>query len=238
MNSIKPIVNVRHLGRIGYNKALQIQEACIKAINDAAKEQVKPNNTLLLLEHQPVYTVGIRSKLYSKEEENKLKALGADFVRTNRGGLITFHGPGQLVAYPILYLGDFNARRSIKWYVENLEKTIINMSNAFDIKATTSPYTGVWVGNDKIAAIGIHRDRNVTSHGVAINCDIDLTWFSHIVPCGIPDRGVTSLSRLLGRTVTVSEALPPFLGAFQDHFNCHLAGWSPDRVSFQCGNTP
>ncbi|XP_076323829.1 lipoyl(octanoyl) transferase 2 [Tachypleus tridentatus] len=227
MISGKPIVVLKNLGYLAYQQALTIQKKLVQQLHETLAPQKIPlcdyrHNFLLLVEHEPVYTVGIRSSTYTASEEQKLRALGADFVKTNRGGLITFHGPGQLVAYPILYLGDFNPKKSMKWYVCQLEQCVIHMCKYYGIQASTSPYTGVWVKDKKIAAIGIHGSRYVTSHGVAINCNTDMSWFHHIVPCGIPDKGVTSLSQELGKNITVTEAATYFLQAFVEHFECTL----------------
>ncbi|KAK1786056.1 hypothetical protein P4O66_017791 [Electrophorus voltai] len=213
----KTSVNVVNLGRIAYCNGLKIQEHYVRKHFDSS---CQTPNTLLLCNHYPVYTIGIRRAHYPVEEEQRLKQLGADFFRTNRGGLITFHGPGQLVCYPILNLGYF--KKSLRWYVCELERTVIKMCSKFGIKASTSPDTGVWVGNNKICAIGIHCSRYVTSHGLALNCNTDLSWFDNIVPCGIMGKGVTSLSQELGRDVTIEEATQVLLEAFSDHFNCTL----------------
>ncbi|KAJ8266578.1 hypothetical protein GJAV_G00132080 [Gymnothorax javanicus] len=180
MTMKKSVVNVLSLGRISYGHALQIQERCVRQRLDSPS---KFPNVLLLCEHDPVYTIGIRQSMYSPVEERRLKNLGAEFYRTNRGGLITFHGPGQLVCYPILSLGCFT--KSVRWYVYQLEKTVIDLCWKFGIKASTSPNTGVWVGDNKICAIGINCRMYVTSHGFALNCDTDMRWFENIVPCGI-----------------------------------------------------
>ncbi|XP_062872991.1 octanoyl-[acyl-carrier-protein]:protein N-octanoyltransferase LIPT2, mitochondrial [Trichomycterus rosablanca] len=217
MPSVKPSVNVVNLGRVAYRSALQIQQHYIKQHFDSS---IQTPNTVLLCEHKPVYTIGIRQAPYPAEEEQRLKDLGADFVRTNRGGLITFHGPGQLVCYPIINLGCF--KKSVRWYVCGLEHLVIQMCAKFGIKASTSPDTGVWVGNNKICAIGIHCGRYITSHGLGLNCNTDMSWFNHIVPCGIVGKGVTSLSRELGRDVTVQEVVPVLLQAFREQFNCTL----------------
>ncbi|KAK7172209.1 hypothetical protein R3I93_004499 [Phoxinus phoxinus] len=213
----KAAVKVLHLGRISYGRALKIQQLHIKQHLDPSS--ISPN-TLLLCEHEPVYTIGIRQAPYPPEEERRLKDLGADFFRTNRGGLITFHGPGQLVCYPVLNLGCF--KKSVRWYVCELERTVIKMCSKFGINSSTSPDTGVWVGNNKICAIGIHCGRYITSHGLALNCNTDMSWFDNIVPCGIVGKGVTSLSRELGRDVSSEEAIPKLLEAFTEQFNCTL----------------
>ncbi|XP_030633639.1 octanoyl-[acyl-carrier-protein]:protein N-octanoyltransferase LIPT2, mitochondrial [Chanos chanos] len=217
MNRAKTAVHVVNLGRISYRRALEVQQQYVRRHRDSPNQ---PPNTLLLCEHQPVYTIGIRQAPYPPEEEDRLKDLGAEFFRTNRGGLITFHGPGQLVCYPILNLGCF--KKSVRWYVCELERTVIGMCGKFGIKATTSPDTGVWVEDNKICAIGIHCGRYITSHGLALNCNTDMAWFNHIVPCGIVGKGVTSLSRELGRDVTIEEATPKLLEAFSERFSCTL----------------
>ena len=169
----------------------------------------------------------------------RLKALGADFYRTNRGGLITFHGPGQLVAYPILNLRGFD--KSMKWYVCKLEETVIQLCKALRIEAERSSDTGVWVKNNKLCAIGnlfimlftpkwlnflnligVHGSRYITTHGLALNCNTNLKWFSHIVPCGIYDKGVTSLSELLGKEITIESVIDPFLKSFEQQFQCNV----------------
>ncbi|KPP73828.1 putative lipoyltransferase 2, mitochondrial, partial [Scleropages formosus] len=214
----KTVVKVLNLGLLPYAKALKVQQHYVRQHVESPSVL---RNTVLLCEHQPVYTIGIRQTAYPAEEEERLKALGAEFFRTNRGGLITFHGPGQLVCYPILHLGYF--RKSVRWYVSELERTVIGMCARFGIKATTSPDTGVWVGENKICAIGIHCGRYVTSHGLALNCNTEVQWFNNIVPCGIVGKGVTSLSRELGRDVTVLEATPALLQAFSENFHCELS---------------
>lgn len=213
----KASVNIVNLGRVAYCNALQIQQQYTRQHFDSSS---RTPNTILLCEHDPVYTTGIRRAPYPAEEEQRLRELGAKFFRTNRGGLITFHGPGQLVCYPILNLGCF--KKSVRWYVCELEKTVIRMCDKFGIKASTSVDTGVWVGNNKICAIGIHCGRYITSHGLGLNCNTDMSWFDHIVPCGIVGKGVTSLSQELDRDVTIEEAAPVLLQAFSEQFNCSL----------------
>ncbi|XP_072118576.1 octanoyl-[acyl-carrier-protein]:protein N-octanoyltransferase LIPT2, mitochondrial [Mobula birostris] len=223
MTFSKPVIEVVNLGRISYGNALQAQQKFIRRHVDALTRlptNEPPLNALLLCEHPPVYTIGIRTAPYPIGEEERLKELGAEFYRANRGGLITFHGPGQLVCYPILNLAHF--KKSVRWYVGELERTTVQLCYKFGIKAETSSETGVWVGNNKICAIGIHCGRYITSHGLALNCNTNLLWFSHITPCGIEGKGVTSLSKVLKREVTISEAVEPFLETFAEQFNCTL----------------
>lgn len=173
-------------------------------------------NSLILVEHEPVYTIGIRSAQYNDNYVSDLKCrlaklkLKADFVQTNRGGLITFHGPGQLVVYPIIYLGDFPKtinNRSVKAFVNNLQTTIIDTLARVGLKGAhiVKEYPGVWLNNGekKIAFIGIACQQHVTMHGLAINCDCDLSWYDHIVSCGIEDRSITSVRQEL---LTIGKA--------------------------------
>lgn len=212
---------------MAFAQAYQIQREVASTLLDEVachSHGTVTGNTVLLVEHDPVYTVGIRSKQYSAEVEERLRKLRADFVRTNRGGLVTFHGPGQLVAYPVLYLGSFFKDKSMRSYVHSLEQMIINFCARFQLEARTTENTGVWIGDNKIAAIGVHGSRYVTTHGIAINCNTDLSWFDHIVPCGIEDKGVTSLSQELGRVVTINEAYPILVAAFEQQFKCTAVG--------------
>ncbi|XP_023946334.2 putative lipoyltransferase 2, mitochondrial isoform X2 [Bicyclus anynana] len=168
---------------------------------------------------------GIRDET-AKEDIMRLQQLGAEFRKTNRGGLITFHGPGQLVAYPIINLKNF--KTSVRWYVDRLEETVIKICDELGIKANRSPDTGVWVEDNKIAAIGIHASRYVTTHGISLNCDNDLTWFKHIDPCGIKDKGVTSLTNETGVICTTNNMMPIFLKHFEQVFDCKTEEFDTD----------
>jgi len=220
------IVKVLFAGRLPYGVGLQLQKILV---DHHHKRLSEPANTLIILEHDPVYTVGIRNKKYTEEDERKLRNLGAEFWKTDRGGLITFHGPGQLVAYPVLNLKQF--RTSVRWYVQQVERMIIRVCAELGIKAETSPNTGVWVNDRKICAIGIHGSRYITTHGLAFNCNTDLTWFDYIVPCGIEGKGVTSLSKELDMNVTTSDILPIFKNAFSDQFECDLVEFPSGEAS-------
>ncbi|RVE54346.1 hypothetical protein evm_000831 [Chilo suppressalis] len=203
---------------MSYDTALKIQLALARKHLDGITRGLQTNyDTLLLVEHKPVYTVGIRDDT-PKSEIIKLQDLGADFRKTNRGGLITFHGPGQLVVYPIINLKHFKS--SVKWYVHSLEETVIQMCDKLGIKAQRSPHTGVWVDDNKIAAIGIHASRYVTTHGISLNCDNDLSWFDYIDPCGIEDKGVTSLTKETGIKCSTEKMSPIFLKHFENTFSC------------------
>jgi len=236
-------VSLLRLGRMSYAQALTLQERVVSRIKRSQQldGQEAGQSCLILVEHLPVYTVGMRSKVYSKEEEDRLLGLGAQFHRTNRGGLITFHGPGQMVAYPILNLRQFvpeeKRRKSLlgmKWYVWNLEQMIIDMlASVWGVKGFRSPHTGVWVttpgpyGCSKICAVGVHNSDLVTSHGIALNCTTNLSWFDHIVPCGIEGADVISLAKLLDKDevkdeafVGVKRAEDALIDQFQQSFNC------------------
>lgn len=224
------MVSVLKLGCMSYQKALSVQNTLVSRIQSSLSSGQEASNTLVLVEHLPVYTTGMRTKDYSIEEETRLKNLGADFVRTNRGGLITYHGPGQLVAYPILNLRDFapeSSRRKallgMKWYVHTLEQMVIDLISQWGLKGIRSPHTGVWVGNSKICAMGVHSSNLVTSHGLALNCDTDLAWFNNIVPCGIEGAGVTSLTeqRTNGR-IGVEEVEEKLVHQFSETFKCEI----------------
>ncbi|KAK6962703.1 lipoyltransferase 2 mitochondrial [Biomphalaria glabrata] len=215
-------VTVINLGRMGFMAAHDVQMRFARRHLDemADKPYTYGEDTLLLVEHPPVYTVGLRTKDYTAEDEAYLKSTGAEFYKTNRGGLITFHGPGQLVAYPILNLQHF--KPSVKWYVCQLEQTMIKTLQEFGLKGRTTDQTGVWVGNKKIGAIGLHASRYVTTHGISLNCNVDLHWFRHIVPCGLPGVEMTSLTKELGKDVSFQDSVQPFLKAFEETFKCGI----------------
>ena len=205
------------LGRMDYNEAWNLQR-------DLAEARVRGEipNTLLLLEHPPTYTLGRRggdSDLLLPVQDLKLH--GATVINVDRGGQATFHGPGQLVAYPILNLKEWG--RGPLRYVRTLESILIGVLQEFGAQAMRiDKLTGVWVGDKKIAAIGLKVSRGVTTHGFALNVSTDLAWFRHIVPCGVPDKDVTSIERLLERPVTVAEVLPILLKRFGSEFGAEM----------------
>jgi len=177
-------------------------------------------DTVLLLEHPPVFTAGKRT------EEHERPFDGTPVVDVDRGGKITFHGPGQLVGYPIVRLPD---HVKVVDYVRRLEEALIHTCAAFGLSTARVPgRTGVWLQADgprperKIAAIGIRVSRGVTMHGFALNCDVDLGWYDKFVPCGITDAGVTSLSAELGRDVPVAEVVPVVTRHLEE-----LLAWTP-----------
>jgi lipoyl(octanoyl) transferase len=209
-------VRLRRLGRIGYDAALALQA---EAAGRVARGE---EQALLLLEHEPVFTLGRNASaqdlLLSPE---RCAQQGIAVRESNRGGKVTYHGPGQLVGYPILDLSP--DRRDVKRYVTDLEEVLIRTLADFGVRAERSDrkdrVTSVWVGNDKIAAIGIHISRWITTHGFALNVTVEsVSPFSGIVPCGITDGGVTAMETVLGRPVAVEEVVPPLLRHFGEIF--------------------
>ena len=195
------------LGMIGYAEAYALQKRIVAARKADAVEDV-----LLLCEHPHVITQGRNGKQeHLLVGEHVLRQKGVEFYETSRGGDITYHGPGQIVGYPILNLGEI--RRDVVWYVRMLEEAMIRATAEFGITAKrVTGKTGIWVDaentEEKLGAIGVHISRWVTSHGFAYNVSTDLRFFDLIVPCGIADRKATSLEKVLGRTVKESEVAP------------------------------
>jgi lipoyl(octanoyl) transferase len=225
---------VIELGLIRYDDALALQQRFVSARKSGAAPDV-----LLLCEHPHVITLGRNGKLENLlASPDALREMGLEFHHTNRGGDITYHGPGQLVGYPILNLGEI--RRDVGWYVRQLEEVMIQMSASFGVRASRVPrHTGVWVNpaaaasgdpEEKLGAIGVHLSRWVTSHGFAYNVSTDLRHFDLIVPCGIANRRATSLEKLLGRTLTVAECVPALVAAFGDAFEMDMASARPEEI--------
>ena len=218
-------IEVRRLGTINYADALELQKRLVEE-----RKAGRVPDQLLLLQHPPVITLGVRTRddrapvLASPEQ---LARDGVELVETGRGGDVTFHGPGQLVGYPILDLRP--DRMDVHRYVRDLEEVMIRTAAAFGIAASRQPgLTGAWVDvptvtvgvrAEKLAAIGVRIARWITSHGFAFNVTTDLTGFGLIVPCGISDKGVTSLQRLLGRGVEMDEVEKACVAAFAAVFD-------------------
>jgi lipoate-protein ligase B len=191
---------VRDLGLIGYADALALQDDLVE---QRLRDEIP--DTLLLLEHPPVITLGrrgTRADIYATDA--LLHAQGIAVYQATRGGLVTYHGPGQLVGYPIV---NVRARQlTIPWYVRTLESAIISALREIGIVARLNEqHVGVWTDQGKIAAIGVAQRRGVTLHGFAVNLQPDLSHFSLINPCGIGELGVTSASAILGRAVAVAD---------------------------------
>jgi lipoyl(octanoyl) transferase len=210
---------IRRLGVIPYAEALELQRALV----DDRKAGRIPD-TLLLLEHPHVVTIGVRKGSASNIVATplRLRELGVEVFETGRGGDVTYHGPGQLVGYPILDLRP--DRQDVHRYVRDLEDVMIRVCGDYELVAgRLAGLTGAWVGGDKIGAIGVRISRWITSHGFAFNVNTDLDHFRLIVPCGIADRGVTSLARLTGRTHPLSEVEDRFVRHFIDVFERSIA---------------
>ena len=192
-----------------------------REVHDRVATGAQPD-TVLLLEHPPVFTAGKRTDPH----ERPVDPGGAQVIDVDRGGKITFHGPGQLVGYPIVRLPD---HVKVVDYVRRVEQALIDVCADLGVETARVPgRSGVWLRAEgalperKVAAIGIRVSRGVTMHGFSLNCDVDLAWYDRFVPCGIADAGVTTLSRELGRRVTVADVLP----AVERHLT-HYLGWTP-----------
>ncbi len=212
-------LSVRRLGRVRYADGLALQERLVSERKAGAIP-----DTLLLLEHDPVFTLGRNARadnvLFSSEI---LKARGFDLFEAGRGGDVTYHGPGQLVAYPILDLAP--DRRDVHRYVRDLEEVMIRLCADYGLAAARAAgRTGCWLGDEKIGAIGVRVSRWVTSHGLSFNVGVDLSPFGLIVPCGIRDKGVTSLERRLGRRVPMTEVMDRLTRRFAEVFERHVTG--------------
>ena len=209
-------VVVSRLGVVPYGDALELQ----KRLVDERKAGAIPDQ-LLLLEHPPVITMGARVRgdlSHVLAPAEALDAEGIELVEAGRGGDVTYHGPGQLVGYPILDLSP--DRRDVHRYVRDLEQVMIDAAAEFGVVAgRVTGLTGAWVDDEKLAAIGVRVSRWVTSHGFAFNVSTDLRHFTYIVPCGIQGRGVTSLGRLLGRTIPRHEVEDAVVRAFSAVFD-------------------
>jgi lipoyl(octanoyl) transferase len=225
------------LGLIGYAEAYALQKRVV-----AARKADLIGDVLLLCEHTPVITQGRNGKReHLLVSENVLQQRSVEFYESSRGGDVTYHGPGQLVGYPILQLGTI--RKDVVWYVRMLEEVMIRTSAEFGVCAVREAgKTGIWVTNEekditqssqrreipaeKLGAIGVHISRWVTSHGFAYNVATDLRNFDLIVPCGIAGRKATSLEKLLGRGVKVSEVAPKVAQHFGDVFGLEMTAGS------------
>jgi lipoyl(octanoyl) transferase len=219
------ILNVVHLGRVSYALGLQLQAELV-----AARKAGAIANTLLLLEHTPVVTLGRNARRQNVVADAKLlEARGVEVCECDRGGDVTFHGPGQLVGYPIVDLFGFAPRMGAVDFVRKLEEALIRTCAGFAIAAgRVKGLTGVWTessdqdGTAKIAAIGIHVSRGVTSHGFALNVNNDLDYFKLIVPCGIGDRPVTSMARELGAEQPLAEVAQAVARSFGQVFAAQI----------------
>jgi lipoyl(octanoyl) transferase len=218
------------LGLIGFADAFALQKRFV-----VARKADAIGDVLLLCEHPHVITLGRNgSREHLLASDRVLQQKGVEFHATNRGGDITYHGPGQIVGYPVLNLGAI--RRDVVWYVRMLEEVMIRACADFGVAAGREVgKTGVWVATDsraaeKIGAIGVHISRWVTSHGFAFNTATDLRFFDLIVPCGITGRAATSLEKVLGRRVDRSEAAPRLIQHFGEVFGLEMRNASHEQL--------
>jgi lipoyl(octanoyl) transferase len=221
LNDKKPICWVVNLGLVPYGPACALQTRLVEARKAGAVPDV-----LLLCEHPHVITLGRNGKHeHLRASERLLAEMNVTFHGTNRGGDITYHGPGQIVGYPILDLAQH--RRDVRWYVNQLEEVMIRASADFGVAARrVADRHGIWVDaptcEEKLAALGVHLSRWVTSHGFAYNVNTDLRYFDLIVPCGIAGKRATSLERVLDRAVSSEDVTPKLVTHFGDVFGLSM----------------
>lgn len=221
LNDKKPTCWVVNLGLLPYGPACALQARLVEARKAGAIPDV-----LLLCEHPHVITLGRNGRReHLRASERLLSQMSVTFHETNRGGDITYHGPGQIVGYAILDLVQH--RRDVRWYVSHLEEAMIRASADFGVSARrVADRHGIWVdtrtGEEKLAALGVHLSRWVTSHGFAYNVATDLRYFDLIVPCGIAGKRATSLERVLDRAVSSEEVTPKLVSHFGDVFGCEM----------------
>ena len=225
---------VRDIGKISFSDAWQYQEKIFKKIidqkvqNRSLNEKIETKNILILTEHNHVYTIGksgdISNLLIDKKELIKREI---EFFKINRGGDITYHGPGQIMGYPIFDLDNFFT--DINLYLRKLEEVIINTLKSYSLKGfTIKGETGVWVEDEdglskKICAFGIRASRWVTMHGLCLNVDPDLSFFDHIIPCGIQNKGITSLKQLKKGDIDINEVKSRLVENFKLVFNAEIS---------------
>ena len=209
MNNFKNNIKVMDLGHSSYEKVWDLQKKM-----QSQRINSRINDTLIFVEHEPVYTLGKNAN-----KNHVLQNIDPDIkiYHIERGGDVTYHGPGQLVVYPIIDLSNY--KKSISWYMRAIEQVSIDTLSEYDIKAVRNlDLTGVWVEDEKIAAQGVKISRWVTMHGFSINVNTNLEYYNNIIPCGIFDKGVTSMSKLLGRDVNIDRLKM----VVQKHFNINL----------------
>ena len=223
---------VKDIGRTSFSDAWKYQEDVFQKIidqkvqNRTLEKKLKTNNYLIFTEHNPVYTIGKSGDISNLLlNDNQLKEKEIEFFKINRGGDITFHGPGQIMGYPIIDLDNFFT--DINLYLRSLENTIIDTLSFYDISGfTIKGETGVWVKNQnefkKICAFGIRASRWVTMHGFCLNVDSNLEEFKNIIPCGIKDKGVTSISELLNEEIDIKKLKKCLIKNFAKHFDAKI----------------
>jgi lipoyl(octanoyl) transferase len=226
---MKPL-EVRRLGLVPYADGLELQR---RLVEERKADRIP--DTLLLLQHPHVLTIGVKKdgKDHILAAPDRLEALGVDVFETGRGGDVTYHGPGQLVGYPIF---DLNPdRRDVHKYVRDLEEVMIRVCADYGLEAgRVKGFSGAWIGDEKIGAIGVRISRWITSHGFAFNVTTDIDFFDLIVPCGIADKGVTSLAGKLGRAPAMSEVEDRFTAQVASVFDRELRAHGrlePDAIA-------
>ncbi len=228
---------VVQLGLVSYTATWELQRQLV-----AARKAAEIPEVLLLCEHPHVITLGRNGKReHLLASDHLLRQMNVEFQITDRGGDITYHGPGQLVGYPILDLSGI--RRDVVWYVRQLEEVMIRTTAKFGIASgRCEGWAGVWAetgrGKEKLAAIGVHISRWVTSHGFAYNVRTDLRYFDLIVPCGIADRRPTSLEKLLGRSVQVKDVAPHLTESFGEVFGLEMRHASLEEIEDRLSARP
>jgi len=223
---------VKDIGRTSFSDAWKFQEDVFQKIidqkvhNRTSEKKIETNNYLIFTEHNPVYTIGKSGDMSNLLlNENQLKEKEIEFFKINRGGDITFHGPGQIMGYPILDLDNFFT--DINIYLRSLENTIIDTLRLYDISGfTIKGETGVWVKKDeklkKICAFGIRASRWVTMHGFSLNVNTDLDKFNYIIPCGITDKGVTSISEIKNEIIDLDKLKERVIESFVKNFKAEI----------------
>jgi lipoyl(octanoyl) transferase len=224
---------LRDIGKSSFSDAWEYQEDIFKKIidqkikNRSNENKMETNNFLIVTEHDPVYTIGKSgdiSNLLLNDDE--MKTQGIEFYKINRGGDITYHGPGQIMGYPIIDLDNFFT--DINLYLRKLEEVIINTLESYDLEGfTIKGETGVWVKDNnglskKVCAFGIRASRWVTMHGFSFNVNPELNYFKNIIPCGITDKGVTSVSELINRNIEMTEIKQILYKNFAESFSAKL----------------
>jgi len=206
--------NIVRLGVVDYMEGLTLQERLADAVREG-----RSDGWITFLEHPHTYTFGRAGKAENLHlTEEQLEEIGARVYWVNRGGDVTYHGPGQLVGYTMVDLRCWEG--GARWFVGALESALIDALATYDIKAeTVEGRPGVWSGDEKLAAIGLHISQGVTTHGFALNVDPDLDYFRHIASCGIEEAGANSISRKLGRRVACEQAIVPVLAALTRHLD-------------------
>jgi len=220
----RKIVSV-DLGSVPFETALKIQHQLMNGKKNGMEEDY-----LLTVEHPHTYTIGVTGSLENLlVDEEYLNSNGIKLQHIRRGGDITYHGPGQLVAYPILNLNNYY--KDLHRYLRDLEEVLISTVKYFGIVAgRKSGLTGIWVGEEKLASIGIKMSKWITMHGTALNVSTDLSYFDNIIPCGVRDKSVTSMSKILGKSLGVDEVSPVYVKSFSKVFGSDIVKTLRDKL--------